>query len=476
MSTRNLDKLFDPKTIAVIGASNKKGSVGYILLRNLIGAEYEGVVYPVNPTSPSVQGIQAYASISQVPRKIDLAVIAVPAKAVPDTVRECGEAGVAGAVIVSSGFREIGAEGRKLEEQVRSIAESYSLRIVGPNCLGYTRPASHLNVTFAHVTPPEGRIAFFSQSGALGTAILDWAASNKVGFSAFVSVGSMCDVDFGDLIDYFGADAHTSSIILYVESITDARHFMSAARHFAKTKPIIVVKSGRHARSALAAASHTGAIAGDDTLYSAVFRRAGIVRVDEIEDMFDSAEVLSRVTSPRGPRLGIVTNAGGPGVMASDRLLSLGGELAELSAETDEKLKAALPGFAARGNPVDVAGDAGADALRDGRGGAHGRPGGRRRPRHPHAPGDERPDRRPRRRWSRWRGSTRRSRSSPRSWARSRSPRRCGSSTTSTSPRSTRPRTRFAPTSTCTSTPRTSPTSTRRRPTSSPTSSPTGTR
>ena len=208
---------------------------------------------------------------------------------------------------------------------MRSIAESYGLRIVGPNCLGYTRPASHLNVTFAHVTPPEGRIAFFSQSGALGTAILDWAAANKVGFSTFVSVGSMCDVDFGDLIDYFGADQHTSSIILYVESITDARHFMSAARHFAKTKPIIVVKSGRHARSALAAASHTGAIAGDDTLYSAVFRRAGIVRVDEIEDMFDSAEVLSRVTSPRGPRLGIVTNAGGPGVMASDRLLSLGG-------------------------------------------------------------------------------------------------------------------------------------------------------
>ncbi len=362
MSTRNLDKLFDPKTIAVIGASNKKGSVGYILLRNLIGAEYEGVVYPVNMTSPSVQGIQAYAAISQVPRKIDLAVVAVPAKAVPETIRECGEAGVAGAVIVSSGFREIGTEGRKLEEQVRSIADSYGLRLIGPNCLGYIRPASHLNVTFAHVTPPAGRIAFFSQSGALGTAILDWAAANQVGFSAFVSVGSMADVDFGDLIDYFGADPYTNSIILYIESITEARHFMSAARHFAKTKPIIVVKSGRHARSALAAASHTGAIAGDDTLYSAVFRRAGIVRVDEIEDMFDSAEVLSRVTSPRGPRLGIVTNAGGPGVMASDRLLSLGGELAELSPATDEKLKGCLPGFAARGNPVDVAGDA--DAAR----------------------------------------------------------------------------------------------------------------
>jgi len=362
MSTRNLDKVFDPKSIAVIGASNKKGSVGYILLRNLIGAEYEGVVFPVNVSAPAVQGIQAYASISQVPRKVDLAIIAVPAKAVPQTVRECGEAGVAGAVIVSSGFREVGPEGRKLEDEVKSIAESYGVRIIGPNCLGFIRPSVHLNATFAHVIPPAGRVAFFSQSGALGTAILDWAAANDIGFSAFVSVGSMCDVDFGDLIDYFGADPHTTSIILYIESITDARKFMSAARHFAKSKPIIVVKSGRTARSALAAASHTGAIAGDDTLYSAVFRRAGIVRVDEIEDLFDASEALSRVSSPRGPRLGIVTNAGGPGVMASDRLLQLGGELAELSPETDAKLREVLPPYAARGNPVDVAGDA--DAQR----------------------------------------------------------------------------------------------------------------
>jgi acetyltransferase len=362
MSTRNLDKLFDPKSIAVIGASNKKGSVGYILLRNLIGAEYEGIVYPVNRSAQSVQGIQAYASISQVPRKIDLAVVAVPAKSVPETIRECGEAGASGAIIVSSGFREIGAAGRKLEEEMQSIADSYGLRLIGPNCLGYIRPAMNLNVTFAHVTPPAGRIAFFSQSGALGTAILDGATANAVGFSAFVSVGSMADVDFGDLIDYFGADIHTSSILLYIESITDARKFMSAARHFAKSKPIVVVKSGRSTRSALAAASHTGAIAGDDTLYSAVFRRAGVVRVDSIEDLFDASEALSRISSPRGPHLGIVTNAGGPGVMASDLLLHLDGELAELTIETDEKLKACLPGFAARGNPVDVAGDA--DAAR----------------------------------------------------------------------------------------------------------------
>ncbi|MBM3148346.1 MAG: acetate--CoA ligase family protein, partial [Actinobacteria bacterium] len=219
----------------------------------------------------------------------------------------------------------------------------------------------NLNVTFAHVMPEPGRLAFFSQSGALGTAILDWATANKVGFSAFVSVGSMADVDFGDLIDYYGADPRTSSIIMYIEAITDARKFMSAARHFAKTKPIIVVKSGRTARSALAAASHTGAIAGDDTLYSAAFRRAGIVRVDEIEDLFDCSETLSRQISPRGPKLAIVTNAGGPGVMAADRLLALNGQLAELAPETTVKLREALPGFAATGNPVDVGGDADAD-------------------------------------------------------------------------------------------------------------------
>ena len=360
MGTHNLQRLFDPKSIAVIGASNRKGSVGYILLHNLIGAEYEGVVYPVSVSAPSVQGIQAYPSVGQIPHKIDLAVVAVPAGSVAQTMRECGEAGVGGAVIVSAGFREIGDAGKQLEEEVSAIAKAYGVRILGPNCLGYIRPSRHLNVTFAHVIPPAGRIAFFSQSGALGTAILDWAAASEVGFSAFVSVGSMADVDFGDLIDYFGADSHTASIILYIESITDARKFMSAARHFAKTKPIIVVKSGRTARGALAAASHTGAIAGDDTLYSAVFRRAGVVRVDEIEDLFDASEALSRVSSPRGPRLGIVTNAGGPGVMACDRLLALGGELAELTPETDEKLKACLPTYGARGNPVDVIGDAGA--------------------------------------------------------------------------------------------------------------------
>ncbi len=288
--------------------------------------------------------------------------IAVPAQAVPATLRECGEAGVGGAVIVSAGFSETGEAGMRLEEEVCAIARRHGMRLLGPNCLGYIRPAQHLNVTFAQVLPPAGHIAFISQSGALGIAILDWAKAHEVGFSAFVSVGSMVDIDFGDLIDFFGADPQTTSIILYVESITAARRFMSAARHFVRTKPIVAVKSGRTTRGALAAASHTGAIAGDDAIYSAVFRRAGVVRVDEIEDLFDASEALSLPSLPRGPRLGIVTNAGGPGVMACDRLLSLQGELADLSPATDEKLRTLLPEFSSRGNPVDVLGDA--DAAR----------------------------------------------------------------------------------------------------------------
>jgi acetyltransferase len=355
---RDLDRLFQPRSIAVVGASNRKGSVGYNLLHNLLSGGYEGPIYPISVSAASVQDVQAYPSVSEVPRRVDLAIIAVPAAAVPSAMRECGEADVDAAVIVSSGFRETGAAGRKLEEEVCATAEAYEMRILGPNCLGFMRPALKLNATFAHVVPPAGRVAFLSQSGALGTSILDWAAAKGLGFSAFVSVGSMADVDFGDLIDYFGADPQTTSIILYMESITDARKFMSAARHFAKSKPIIVVKSGRTERSSLAAASHTGAIAGDDTLYSAVFRRAGVVRVDEMEHLFEASETLSRASNPRGPRLGIVTNGGGPGVMASDRLLQLGGELAKLSAETEAALKDQLPPFAARGNPVDVAEDA----------------------------------------------------------------------------------------------------------------------
>jgi acetyltransferase len=362
MKTRLLDTLFDPQTVAVIGASNTKGSVGHRLLRNLIAAEYEGTVYPVSRRRRSVHGIQAFPSVGHVPGKVDLAVIAVPAISVPDVLRDCGEGGVGAAVIVSSGFKETGEAGAALEKQIVAIAHTYGLRVLGPNCLGFLRPGRNLNATFASVLPKPGRICFISQSGAVGSAVLDWATSNDVGFSAFISVGSMCDVDFGDLIDYFGADAQTNSIILHLESLPDARKFMRAARHFARTKPIVVVKSGRNARAALAVACHTGCDAGDDVLYSAALRRAGVVRVDRVDNLFTSAEALSRIPSPRGPRLGIVTSAGGPGVMAVDRLLELGGELAELSPETDAALQACLPAYATRSNPVDVGDDA--DAAR----------------------------------------------------------------------------------------------------------------
>jgi acetyltransferase len=358
MSMTNVDKLFDPKSIAIIGASNRKDSVGYILLRNILAAEYEGIVYPVNQHERAVQAIHCYASISQVPRKVDLAIVAVPAGSVPDVVRECGENGVNACVIVSAGFKEVGAEGKALEDQVMSIARSHGLRILGPNCLGFSRPSRHINATFAHLMPEPGSIAFLSQSGALGTAILDWAKGSQVGFSAFVSVGSMSDVDFGDLIDYFGADPNTRSMMVFMESVTDARKFMSAARHFAMTKPIVVIKAGRTPRTALAAGWHTGAVAGEDGLYDAAFRRAGIVRVGTIEDLFNASEVLSRQTSPRGPRLAILTNAGGPAVMAADELISCGGQLADISPETDKLLRVTLPGYAARGNPVDIGGDA----------------------------------------------------------------------------------------------------------------------
>ena len=363
MSTRNLDKLFDPKSIAVIGASNKKGSVGYILLRNLIGAEYQGIVYPVNVSAQSVQGIQAYASISQVPRKIDLAIIAVPAKNVPQTMRECGEAGVAGAVIVSSGFKEIGKEGKRLEDEVKSIAESYGVRIVGPNCLGYIRPAMNLNATFAHVIPPAGRVAFFSQSGALGTAILDWAAANNIGFSAFVSVGSMSDVDFGDLIDYFGADSHTSSIILYIESITDARKFMSAATALRQEQADHRGEERPHgAQRACGRQPHRR----DRRRRHALQRR-----------------VPPRRRRPRRPDRGPLRRERGaepreqparpaPGHRHQRRRPRRHGErpsccTSAASSPSSRRrptrsCKAALPGFAARGNPVDVAGDA--DAKR----------------------------------------------------------------------------------------------------------------
>lgn len=353
-----LDKFFNPKRIAVIGASNQEGSVGFKLFNNLIGVGFRGFVYPVNPFSPSIQGVTAYPSIKEIPWQVDLAVVATPAHIVPQVVEECGESGITGIIIVSSGFGEIGRKGKTLEEELLKLKHAYNLRILGPNCLGVIRPNIGLNATFTNKTAMPGRIAFMSQSGALCASVLDWAAHANVGFSCFVSVGGMIDVDFADLIDYFGIDPETRSIILFVEAIKDPRKFMSAARRFAGTKPIIVVKAGRSPEGMRAAASHTGAIAGEDAIYHAFFGRAGIVRVEEIADLFNCSEILATQPSPKGPNLAIITNAGGPGVMVTDAFIAIGGRLATLSDETIQALDRILPHYWSRSNPIDICEDA----------------------------------------------------------------------------------------------------------------------
>ncbi|MCJ7572479.1 MAG: bifunctional acetate--CoA ligase family protein/GNAT family N-acetyltransferase [Candidatus Thermoplasmatota archaeon] len=357
MGIENLDKMFKPKSIAVIGASDKVGKTGYRIFRNLIGSGYDGVVYPVNPTKESIQGVAAYKSIDEVPKVVDLAIIVTPANVVYDVIEQCGKKGVKGILIISAGFKEIGEEGKKLEQKLLELKEKYKLRIVGPNCVGYSLPYLNLNATFAGSMPDKGNIALFSQSGAICGAILDWAAAAKVGFSAFISVGSMLDVDFGDLIDYFGRDIYTKSIVLYSESITNARKFMSAARGFARVKPIIVIKSGRFAEGAKAASSHTGAMAGEDYIYDAAFKRAGIVRVKNILDLFNVSSILAKQPRPSGPNIAIITNAGGPGVLATDAIIEYGGKLAKLSDETMQKLNSFLPTHWSKGNPIDIIGD-----------------------------------------------------------------------------------------------------------------------
>ncbi len=359
MSVRNLDSLFNPARVAVVGAGGERTQLGHIVLRNLVDASFEGVVYPINPRRESVGGIQAYASIAETPAKPELAIVCTPAPAVPDVVRECGEAGVAAIAVLSAGFREAGAEGVELERRVaEELARHDGLRLLGPNCIGLIVPRLGLNASFAGAMPTDGRVAFVSQSGALATSVIDWALSEQIGFSHVVSLGNMLDIDFGDLIDYLGQDPQTHSIFLYIENVTEPRKFMSAARAFARSKPIVVYKAGRFAVSAKAAVSHTGAMAGEDAVYDAAFRRAGLVRVERIEDVFASAELLARERSVHRGRLAIVTNAGGPGVMAADALLARGGALAELGPATLATLEAALPTAWSHANPIDVLGDA----------------------------------------------------------------------------------------------------------------------
>jgi len=353
-----IDRMFNPKIVALIGATDKEGTVGEATLKNLLIGKGKHTVYPVNPSHEMVAGLKCYPNIAAIPEHVDLAVIATPAKSVPEVVEECGRAGVDGVVIISAGFREVGPEGVKLEEEIKGIQSKYGLRLLGPNCVGFARPSIHLNATFLKDSPEPGSIAFISQSGALGSAILDWATVSHVGFSLFASMGSMLDLDFGDLIDFLGTDPNTRSIIVYVEGIGNAKKFMSAARGFARTKPIIVLKAGKYNTGAKAVQSHTGALAGDFEVYDAAFKRVGVLRVDEIGDLFNCASVLDSRRLPSGPKLAIVTNAGGPGVVASDKITDLGGELAKLSDASMKALNERLPPYWSHGNPVDVLGDA----------------------------------------------------------------------------------------------------------------------
>jgi acetyltransferase len=354
-----LDVFFRPENVAVIGATEAEGSVGRTVLWNLIGSSFGGTVFPVNLKRPSVLGIKAYPNIAAVPEQVDLAVVVTPAPTVPRIIRECVDAGVQAAIVISAGFKELGPEGARLEHELLEEAHKGQMRIIGPNCLGLMCPPTGLNATFARAMARSGSVGFISQSGALCTAVLDWSFRELVGFSAFISIGSMVDVGWGDLIDYLGDDPRTSSILIYMESIGDARAFLSAAREVALAKPIIVIKAGRTAAGGKAAASHTGSLTGSDDVLQAAFRRSGVLRVNNISDLFYMAEVLAKQPRPRGPRLTILTNAGGPAVLATDALITNGGELADLSTETIEKLNEILPRHWSRNNPIDILGDAG---------------------------------------------------------------------------------------------------------------------
>ncbi|MBI1187846.1 MAG: hypothetical protein GC206_11060 [Alphaproteobacteria bacterium] len=355
MSTRNLASLFTPKAVALVGASNREGAVGAVLARNLLAGGFAGPIMFVNPRAATIHARPCVASIAALPEDPELAIIATPAAPVPGLIAELGARGCKACVIITAGLDAA------QQRQILNHARPHLMRIVGPNCLGFVSPVSGVNASFAHLTPPRGDIAFLTQSGAIATAIIDWAEGRGVGFSHILSLGEMSDVDFGDLLDYLAHDPETRSILLYAETITQARKFMSAARIAARAKPVIVVKGGRSASGAKAAASHTGALAGADAVYDAAFRRAGMLRVYSLRALFDAAETLASGQRPRGDRLMILTNGGGLGVLAADALDAGGGALAPLSDETKAKLDAVLPNAWSHNNPIDILGDAQAD-------------------------------------------------------------------------------------------------------------------
>ena len=353
-----LDPIFEPKTVAVVGASDAVGSIGRTIVWNLLSSPFGGTVYPVNPNRSSVLGVKAYPRLADLPEAIDLAVVATPSESVPGVIGECVDAGVGGAIVIASGFREVGPEGIAREQRVAEALARGRLRLIGPNSLGVMNPRTGLNATIAGAMARPGSVGFLSQSGALCASVLDWSLREQVGFSAFVSVGSMLDVGWGDLIDHLGDDPNTRSIVIAMESIDDARSFLSSSREVALTKPIIVLKAGRHGAAARADATHTGTSTGRDEVIDAAFRRSGVLRVDSLDELFRMADVLGKQPRPRGPRLTIITNAGGPGVIAADALLDAQGTLAEPSVETIAALDEALPPAWSGGNPIDILGDA----------------------------------------------------------------------------------------------------------------------
>ncbi len=357
----SLSSFFQPRSIALVGATDRAGSVGRAIWDNL--RSFSGPVFPVNAKRAEVGGVKAYPNVAALPEVPELVVIVTPASTVPQLVEEAGLAGVKAVIVISAGFKETGPEGARLEAEVQTAAKRHGVRLIGPNCLGLMNPHAGMNATFASSMAQPGRVAFLSQSGALCTAILDWSHDQHVGFSAFVSTGAMADVGWGDLIRHFGDDPNTSSIVIYMESVgDDAASFLAAARAVAAQKPIMVIKVGRTAEASRVAASHTGAMTGSDAVLDAALRQSGVLRVDTIEELFDMAEVLAKQPLPTGRRLAIVTNAGGPGALATDALVLGKGELAELSAQTMADLNGLLPASWSHHNPVDVLGDA--DAAR----------------------------------------------------------------------------------------------------------------
>ncbi len=358
MSVRNLDRLFKPTSVSLIGATDRAGSVGAVVLRNLRRGGFGGTLMLVSPRHHEIDGMVVYADVAHLPLAPDLAVIVTPPDTVPGLIAELGDRGTKAAVVITAGFGELGAAGRALQQAALDAARPHLLRLVGPNCVGIMAPRIGLDASFSHLAPPAGDIAFVSQSGAMITAMLDWAAPRGIGFSHVVSLGDMADVDFSDMLDYLAADAGTRAILLYIEGITNGRKFMSAARAAARTKPVLVLKAGHSAAGAKAAHSHTGALAGSDAVFGAAFARAGMLRVATMAELFEATETLALTREQKGDRLAIVSNGGGAGVLATDALAAQGGTLAALAPETIAALDKVLPPTWSRGNPIDIIGDA----------------------------------------------------------------------------------------------------------------------